>query len=309
MKNLLIFTTVGQANNTTIQIEAATWGELKQELTNRNIQTDSMKAVVGETRVTLESPHAQLPEGDFTLYLMPVKNKSGSRFADMAFQDLRKEMKAIFAVDATAKEFFTDGSKNWTQLSKVTIISKLEDYNEPTIKEVIEEVVEEVIEEKKEVIERTIEIVESVKEHKEVDEKVEEEVKEEVAEAIKESGTEFDNPINLLKSNVLALSKSIELLNIVQTNISTASGQIVAENDELKAKIVALIVDETTLKTETKSLDIIVKSLTEKLAASEIEVVTLKADIVVLESESGEEVEDTKSSHTAMSDMMDEFGV
>lgn len=58
---------------------AQTWGELQIELSNANISYSGMKAIVGETRVALESNNAQLPaEGTFNIFLLPKKTKSGS---------------------------------------------------------------------------------------------------------------------------------------------------------------------------------------------------------------------------------------
>ncbi len=171
MKNVLIFVTTGSANGSTIQISSTTWGDLQEELLERNIQIDNMKAVVGETRVTLESPQAHLPEGDFTLYLMPKKNKSGSyvdKVKIMTFRQLRTEMKNIFAKDPDAKgKYFKNGHKNWTQLSKDDIREKLVKYKKQnSTKEVVEEVVEKVEEVVEEVVEKSEEVKHVVEETK-----------------------------------------------------------------------------------------------------------------------------------------------
>ena len=57
----------------TIETSAKTWGELKSELPN----TGNSRAVIRETRNTLESGGAQLPNQDFTLFLYPEKVRSG----------------------------------------------------------------------------------------------------------------------------------------------------------------------------------------------------------------------------------------
>jgi hypothetical protein len=56
---------------------AQTWEELKTELIQQNVNLSNVKAIIGETRVTLESNSAILPEGNFNLYLLPKKTKSG----------------------------------------------------------------------------------------------------------------------------------------------------------------------------------------------------------------------------------------
>jgi hypothetical protein len=75
-KKVTVFSTLG--NNThEISTNASTYGEFKKSLESRGVDYSGMKATVGETQVTLESPDAMLPEGDFTLFLMPMKVNSG----------------------------------------------------------------------------------------------------------------------------------------------------------------------------------------------------------------------------------------
>lgn len=72
-----------------IEGAATTWGELKTLLQNKGISTDSVKATVKETGTSFESDIAELPTNlardvnnnpngfDFTLFLNPIKTKSG----------------------------------------------------------------------------------------------------------------------------------------------------------------------------------------------------------------------------------------
>src|SRR6267378_8646398 len=71
-----IYNTIGN-NQTTGETSGNTWGDLQSELNRRGISFSGMKVVVGETQVSLESSAAQLPEGEFTLFFMPQKVKSG----------------------------------------------------------------------------------------------------------------------------------------------------------------------------------------------------------------------------------------
>ena len=72
-----VFSTKG-AKRSVIETSAATWGVLKNQLIANNIPVDGMRAIVGETKVTLESSAAVLPvDFDFTLFLSPTKVKSG----------------------------------------------------------------------------------------------------------------------------------------------------------------------------------------------------------------------------------------
>jgi hypothetical protein len=54
---------------------ARTYGELKQEL--KDVKFDGMRVVVRETKNTLQDEAALLPPGDFVLFLVPEKVKSG----------------------------------------------------------------------------------------------------------------------------------------------------------------------------------------------------------------------------------------
>lgn len=75
MRRIKVYTTVGVSG--TIDTNVRTLGELKPILSEREIDYSGMKLLVGETRNELNVDDAILPEGDFKLYLMPQKTKSG----------------------------------------------------------------------------------------------------------------------------------------------------------------------------------------------------------------------------------------
>jgi len=67
---------------------ASTWGELRQELSSKNILQTNMVAMIKETKEQLNDDSYVLPRGkrvnepqnadiDFTLFLIPSKNKAG----------------------------------------------------------------------------------------------------------------------------------------------------------------------------------------------------------------------------------------
>ena len=89
MRNITIFSTRGSRRNT-IQSDATTWGELQADLSDAEVEYSGFKAIVSSTQNTLESLEAQLPEGDFTLMLIPGKVKSGTDYAAMRYNDLRR---------------------------------------------------------------------------------------------------------------------------------------------------------------------------------------------------------------------------
>lgn len=76
MKQVTVYSTAGQ-NKRVIETTAATWGELQNLLADQGVSYSGMKAVVGETQVTLESNAAMVPDSNFTLFLLPQKVKSG----------------------------------------------------------------------------------------------------------------------------------------------------------------------------------------------------------------------------------------
>ena len=80
-RNIKIYTTNGMPG--TVETNVSTVAELKTLLRQREINYDGMKMLVGETRNELSLDEAILPEGDFKLYLMPAKTKSGVDFDEM----------------------------------------------------------------------------------------------------------------------------------------------------------------------------------------------------------------------------------
>ena len=57
------------------------------DLTRANVRFEGMKVMTNPGQVTLESPQAELPEGEFQLFIMPQKVKSGYRDADLISYD------------------------------------------------------------------------------------------------------------------------------------------------------------------------------------------------------------------------------
>lgn len=80
-RKIKIYTTNGMPG--TIETNVSTLGELKPILRQREVNYDGMKLLVGETKNELSQDEAVLPEGDFKLYLMPAKTKSGVDFDEM----------------------------------------------------------------------------------------------------------------------------------------------------------------------------------------------------------------------------------
>ena len=80
-RKIKIYTTNGMSG--TIETNVSTLGELKPILRQREVNYEGMKLLIGETKNELSQDEAVLPEGDFKLYLMPAKTKSGVDFDSM----------------------------------------------------------------------------------------------------------------------------------------------------------------------------------------------------------------------------------
>lgn len=102
MRNIRVISS--QTNSAkTIQSSATNWGDLKNELANHFSGVSDMKAIVRDTRVTLESSDAVLPTGDFTIILSMKKIASGSdsdtnttRYRDAILREMRTKLNNIF---------------------------------------------------------------------------------------------------------------------------------------------------------------------------------------------------------------------
>ena len=113
-RRIKVLSTVGVSG--TIETNVTNLGELKPLLRNQNINFDGMKMMVGETRNELSLDEAALPEGDFKLYLMPAKTKSGANasYTMNEIADLFSQLSAKFEALADISE--DTGSKIATQL-------------------------------------------------------------------------------------------------------------------------------------------------------------------------------------------------
>jgi hypothetical protein len=84
-----------------VESAATTWGQLQSDLSSHISDIGNMKAIVRETRVSLESPEAQLPEDNFTVILSMKKiasgsNDNGTRYTDSQIRELRTKLQNLF---------------------------------------------------------------------------------------------------------------------------------------------------------------------------------------------------------------------
>lgn len=108
IRKIKILSTLGVSG--TIESNVTTLGELRPLLSAREINISGMKLMIGETRNEISLDDAKLPEGDFKLYLMPAKTKSGSRVVTICeqlaelFEELGEELSSRSEATNIAKE-------------------------------------------------------------------------------------------------------------------------------------------------------------------------------------------------------------
>ena len=125
-RKIKIYTTNGMPG--TIETNVSTLGELKPLLRQREVNYDGMKLLVGETENELSQDEAILPEGDFKLYLMPAKTKSGVDFDEMEEAIERIEDKLEMILSKLDNKFDT--------VSSVSQVSSLSAEDQREIEEV-----------------------------------------------------------------------------------------------------------------------------------------------------------------------------
>jgi hypothetical protein len=97
-----------------VESAATTWNELQSDLSSHISDIGNMKAIVRETRVSLESPEAQLPQGNFTIILSMKKiasgsNDNGTRYTDAQIRELRTKLQNLLE-DVLSGNFTTGAS-------------------------------------------------------------------------------------------------------------------------------------------------------------------------------------------------------
>lgn len=82
MKTIRVVSTTGDKLKT-IQSQSTNWKDLKKELEGMGYGLKESKVMVGETKKTLQEGVVQnvenqdLPETDFSVFILPTKTKSG----------------------------------------------------------------------------------------------------------------------------------------------------------------------------------------------------------------------------------------
>lgn len=154
--NVTVFSTKGKKRQV-VESTANTWGELQKELNAQGIETKGFKAICGESQVTFESSAAALPKGltqagevstDFTLFLTPIKVKSGCDAIDveaMDYKACKAFIKEEIDSDPEAKAHFG----NYTILSTAAmreliegwLIANSEELEEASAMDILDDVI------------------------------------------------------------------------------------------------------------------------------------------------------------------------
>ena len=92
-KIVVISTTNSQPNE--LHSEASTYGQLKDSLREFG-DLDKMRAVIKESKTTLELNDAVLPDSDFTLFLTPKQIKAGAINIAEVLRSLRDKINNAF---------------------------------------------------------------------------------------------------------------------------------------------------------------------------------------------------------------------
>lgn len=122
-RTVTVVTTRGEKK--VIPFDGTEWSELKSKLQREGYSLDNMKCVESVKRTTLEHPKAIVPEGNFNLFLMPYKSKSGA----MQRTEINSTIKGLIEKDGqTAKDYFTVDGKNYTQVPSAKLEELINSY-------------------------------------------------------------------------------------------------------------------------------------------------------------------------------------
>jgi hypothetical protein len=80
---------------------ATTWGELKAQSDMRGLIAGEVEAIINPGKQTLGRDESVLPTEDFSLFLIPLKNKAGSDYVELAraISDAIRKAASIAAED------------------------------------------------------------------------------------------------------------------------------------------------------------------------------------------------------------------
>lgn len=119
-----------------VETTSTTWGELQKDLSTAKVDTSNMKAIIGQTQVTLESSKAILPNFDFTLFLTPIKVKSGNDVQNLSRLELYDLIKAFRFNNPGKKDVFNKYSNQSTEVLRALVTENIFN-SKPSVKKVV----------------------------------------------------------------------------------------------------------------------------------------------------------------------------
>tara|TARA_R110002020_G_scaffold148076_4_gene323914 strand:- start:5630 stop:6295 length:666 start_codon:yes stop_codon:yes gene_type:complete len=147
MRKVTVYSTKGKTN-AEITTDVTTWGELRELLISEHgYEMDSLNATENINRTDLINTGANLPEGEFTLFLRPVKTKSGNGLVEVTREylvstDFKGLREAIKSLPQDLKEDYVKSlrGENYTHFTTAKLRVTLIDFFDTLVLE--EEVVE-----------------------------------------------------------------------------------------------------------------------------------------------------------------------
>jgi hypothetical protein len=116
-RNVTVFSTGGNNRKVTFPSSAKTWGDLKNDMDDNGVSYDGMTAVERTSKNAFTVNESVLPEGDFLIYLMPEKTKSGVDASTWPHKQCKQFIQAAIEKygDAALKHF--NKGDNYTRKS------------------------------------------------------------------------------------------------------------------------------------------------------------------------------------------------
>lgn len=115
MRKIVVMST--KSGNNVLTTNVKTFGELHNDLIKMGHESiGQYKWTVGQTKVSLELPDAQLPENDFYLIVTPLKTKAGASYKEMKTFVKQARENALNNDDSDVLEIINEYG-NYTQLS------------------------------------------------------------------------------------------------------------------------------------------------------------------------------------------------
>ena len=147
---ITLFSTKGGKKK--IESAATTWGELQTEVSGAGYDLNNLQATENVNKTTLMHPEAVLPEGNFVLFLRPVKTKSGFDAENASYKELKEEVKSNEDLKTFLNSFAQENGKSaWVYLTSALLREGILAYQSQD-GAASEEVAEEVEESKEEAV-------------------------------------------------------------------------------------------------------------------------------------------------------------